>query len=625
MAIEKVCKVRILGFKEECPGLLEKLQEEEIIHIDSIYLKELSLQEESQLKEVKKALDILSSYQGRSVFSGVVPERVFLSKEEFKAQDFTDLKPVIEKILELYAQKEDLLSRLNKINKDIQTLQGFTWFEASLKDLQSLRFYAPLFLESTPQIEARLGEILKEKDFFTFKIAYSGKKEILCLWVEPSLLASISQLLKSQGLILKKLPQQILHSYPQYSIPQILEKLERQLEDLQKKIERATSQIKTFLGYKYRLQVFYDYLLNKSFLSFVEESLPQTSRFFIVEGWILQKHTSKFTTLMQNLSSRVFFKIEPPSNKGPVCLRNPKYIEPFQVIVDMYGAPHPSTVDCTIFLAPFFFLFVGMCISDAGYGLVLSLVSFFLLRRKWTEGAKRFLKLLMYLGLSTSVVGLFLGSFLGLNLPFKVMDIVKSPFQFLLFSLFLGFLQIILGLVLKVYIDLKNKRPQIAVSGLSWIGLLTTLPLFFIFKIAFLKILIFVFVAGVLFFSSSRKNIFLRVLKGLYELYGITRYFSDILSYSRLLALGMATGMIAMVVNILARLAFHIPGVGIIVAGLILVGGHIFNILINLMSGFIHSARLQFVEFFSKFYQLGGRFFEPLRFKTRFSLVESRR
>ena len=128
-----------------------------------------------------------------------------------------------------------------------------------------------------------------------------------------------------------------------------------------------------------------------------------------------------------------------------------------------------------------------------------------------------------------------------------------------------------------------------------------------------------------LFFSSSRKNIFLRVLKGLYELYGITRYFSDILSYSRLLALGMATGMIAMVVNILARLAFHIPGVGIIVAGLILVGGHIFNILINLMSGFIHSARLQFVEFFSKFYQLGGRFFELLRFKTRFSLVESRR
>jgi V/A-type H+-transporting ATPase subunit I len=125
-------------------------------------------------------------------------------------------------------------------------------------------------------------------------------------------------------------------------------------------------------------------------------------------------------------------------------------------------------------------------------------------------------------------------------------------------------------------------------------------------------------ICAILLFSSRSKNLVSRIGIGLYELYGITKYFSDVLSYSRLLALGMATGVIAMVVNLLARSSLHIPFIGFIVALLIFLGGHTFNIAINLMSGFIHSARLQFVEFFSKFFTLGSSFFEPFTYKTKY-------
>jgi V/A-type H+-transporting ATPase subunit I len=123
---------------------------------------------------------------------------------------------------------------------------------------------------------------------------------------------------------------------------------------------------------------------------------------------------------------------------------------------------------------------------------------------------------------------------------------------------------------------------------------------------------------GIILFSSPSRNPFVRFFGGLYSLYDISRYLADVLSYSRLLALGLATTVIAMVVNNLSQTALGIPWVGWLFAALIFVGGHLFNLGISLLGGFVHSMRLQFVEFFSKFFKSGGSPFKPFELESKY-------
>ena len=123
---------------------------------------------------------------------------------------------------------------------------------------------------------------------------------------------------------------------------------------------------------------------------------------------------------------------------------------------------------------------------------------------------------------------------------------------------------------------------------------------------------------------GSAKGVLARLGLGLYALYGITGYLSDVLSYSRLVALGLGTGIVALVVNKMAGVASATPVIGLVMAGAVFVVGHLFNIMINLLGAFVHSCRLQYVEFFTKFYESGGRPFRPFRIDTRYITLEEK-
>ena len=118
--------------------------------------------------------------------------------------------------------------------------------------------------------------------------------------------------------------------------------------------------------------------------------------------------------------------------------------------------------------------------------------------------------------------------------------------------------------------------------------------------------------------DRENPNVVMRILGGLYSLYDIVGIFSDVLSYSRLLALGLATGVIAMIIDMLALMTSGVPGIGFIIGILIFCVGHVFNLVINTLGAFIHSGRLQFVEFFSKFFEAGGKKYKPFRFESKY-------
>jgi V/A-type H+-transporting ATPase subunit I len=190
----------------------------------------------------------------------------------------------------------------------------------------------------------------------------------------------------------------------------------------------------------------------------------------------------------------------------------------------------------------------------------------------------------------------------------------------LIVSFAFGIIQIYAGLILNAYKNIRDGRTSDALmdQGL-WIVFLTGLIMFALPQLKSLaKYVAIIGAIGLLLTQGrSQKGIFKKFTSGLLSLYDVTGYLSDVLSYSRLLALGLATGVIATVINTMAKLV-GVNAIGVILMIIIMFGGHVFNLLINVLGAYVHSSRLQYIEFFGKFYDSGGRAFDPLRIKTTF-------
>ena len=337
-------------------------------------------------------------------------------------------------------------------------------------------------------------------------------------------------------------------------------------------------------------------------------------------------------------------RVEPQEDEiPPTLLENPRWASAYEPLTVMYGTPTYGGVDPTALMAPFFFLFFGMCFGDAGYGLILSaLFLYFLVRHRLTGNARKFFIVLAGGSLSTVLVGALTGSWLGNTVdafPFlrflkpakdavQILDPMNDPMTFLSISLALGFFQLLFGLGIALLDCLKRKDYMGAFADKGgWIVFLVGLVLFGLGASGKLSPSVLtagkaLSLAGALVLVATqgrgKPSLFGKLLSGLLSLYNVTAYLGDTLSYSRLLALGLSSAAIGMIVNLLCTLVVGVPYVGIPLAVLIFVGGHVFSIAVNILGAFIHSLRLQYVEFFSKFYEANGRPFAPFRCDTQF-------
>jgi len=254
---------------------------------------------------------------------------------------------------------------------------------------------------------------------------------------------------------------------------------------------------------------------------------------------------------------------------------------------------------------------------------------------------------LIWGGISTFIFGALFGGWFGIDLAtlppaaekffrtFQVLDSLAEPITVLLITMALGIFQIMVGIGIKGWWDIKQGKVVDAImdqgtwlfflgSAVLWI--LATAEFIFPASMAqtFLYLIYAALIAIVLTQGRAKKNIFLKLLGGIGSLYGLVGYFSDVLSYSRLLALGLSTAIIASVVNLVAFLFKDMmpwAPLGWVVAIVILVGGHIFNLAINVLGAYIHSGRLQFVEYFPKFMEGGGRRFKPFVKESKYLRV----
>ncbi|MBA7583305.1 hypothetical protein ES708_25246 [subsurface metagenome] len=431
----------------------------------------------------------------------------------------------------------------------------------------------------------------------------------------------------------------------------ILEEISGELKNIEEKRGIISKVGKKLYRENLSLYPAFDYLSILKNKKDIEKYIKQTEKVIIIEGWILKKELNKLKNILYKKFKELEIVFSDPkeSDDIPVALKNNKFVEPFESVTELYGIPKYKEFDPTPLFAPFYFIFFGMCLSDAGYGLVIAGLSYWaLLKFKFEGMVKKFFGLFFLGGLSTFIMGAIMGSWMGDTLNYlpknilfiktflidtiSLLDPIKNPMPLLLISLSLGVIQIYTGFIIKFMANIKEGKIKTGLMDQgSWLLLISGLLLYIIANtigsLAEYEIITkYIIWAGLLSVvitqGRSNKNIILKAAGGVLSLYDLIGYFSDILSYSRLFALGLSTAVLAVVVNTFVMLFKDIPIIGIVVAALIFIIGHLFNMVISGMGAFIHSTRLQYVEFFTKFYEGGGTPFKPFRVITKYIKVQ---
>ena len=417
----------------------------------------------------------------------------------------------------------------------------------------------------------------------------------------------------------------------------------KRIESLESDIEASKQKILSFAKARPALELTIDFLLASAEKYRTMGTLPQTRHTIFIRGYLPERQVP---LLKKRLSEKFDISLEStPADESlaPVKLSNNAFHYPAETITEMYALPSAQDIDPTPITSFFYYLFFGIMLADAGYGLLLVFGSWFLIKKFKPEPAmRRNLLLFLYCGVSTTIWGLLFGSFFGdaiavisenffgkaIRLPAILDPMNGDAVQFLILSILLGFVQVIVGLCTKMYVLWRNgdKFAALCDAGL-WVTTLLGIAVFALGMVAvpalkqFGAILAVVSVVGLILTQGRHSKGIMKLISGIGSLYDITGYVSDLLSFSRLMALGLTSAAMGSVFNLLGTMAGK--GVaGILVLLLIFPVGHAINFGLNALGAYVHTLRLQYVELFSKFYEGGGRVFRPFAFHSKYVRIK---
>ncbi len=353
----------------------------------------------------------------------------------------------------------------------------------------------------------------------------------------------------------------------------------------------------------------------------------------VIEGWVPEPRRAEVDEAFADEGVVVFTADPTLADNPPILLKNNRFARMCEMVSNLYDMPGYRELDLTPFFAPFFVLFVGICFGDMGYGIVTflcALVAYIAMRKN--DFARSVGALVMWCSFAAVVMGGVTGTFFGMNLgDFKALENVPflGQMDMFTFAIVVGLVQIIYAMFVQVYARTKYMGFRYAVSTLGWALTVLVSALAYVLPDAGVPfgfdspvyiVLVAVFMIANIFFSSPGKSIFANFGSGLWGLYNnVTGLLGDVLSYIRLFALGLSSGIIAGVFNDLAvSMSGDIPVLKYVIMVVILLLGHTINLFMSAISSFVHPLRLTFVEFYKNAgFVGGGRAYDPYRSKRR--------
>ena len=635
MAIVKMSSFNLLAFDIERENLLHELQKFNYVHFIDLEqdesLKEIGLENvhvpenivaiNEKISKVNKGIEILSDYETKESGIKALKEGVeTLNFEELeeRAQQI-DYDKICNQVISLNSNIEALHQEISKIETSIDELKPWVGLNNPIKDLESFK-----------HVEVRLGTIPKkskdkiEHDLVDLELTYfeilSEDKENLYVLIMAY---------KDNDEILKEVLRSNSFSSAKISFegePALeIEKLNERIKSIESEISVHELGLKNLSSQIRDLEIEYEYLMNKKLRLSASENFMSTENVNLIKGYIPTDKSQDFNELISSTLDNVYYleleEADEDDEDVPVLLENSKFSSSFESLTSMYALPRYNEIDPTPYLAPFYVLFFGMMGADFGYGLVMLIGSIYVLKNfNLKESTEKYARFFFYLSFSVMLWGLVYGSMFGLDLPMKKLINPSEDYMALLvISIAFGIFHIYFGLALSAYMSIRDGKIKDAIFDVGfWFmtltgGIVYLLSMVMTIPELLKDIAFWVMIAGMVGIVAtggrSSKSIGAKLGGGIYSLYGISSYVGDFVSYSRLMALGMSGGFIAGAINMIAKMLAESGIVGIILGLIIFIGGQLFNLGLSLLSAYVHSIRLIFVEFFGKFYEGGGKGF----------------
>lgn len=663
MAVLQMQRISICGLKKDRKAILEKIQSLGVMEMNQIADDEgfekmdtVNARQsfERQAQAADQALMVLDTYAPlkKSLLSSL-EGKALVEKREF-AQAADDKQEIIRKANVLIGKSKEIAeakANILKIENQIEALTPWLALDVPMNlagTKKTALLIGTVAAEVAPEtIYNRLAQAEPEPVGADIQVIYSDKDmlclAVICLKTDEE---TVEEVLRACGFAK---PAQVITNTParQKAL------LEAEIEKLNKEISEAEEAVRGYAASRKELELVSDYFRTRAEKYEVLGTLPQSQRTFVISGYVPRRYVRALSKAIEEKYDCVF-DIEDikEDEEPPTLLSNNSFSSSVEGVLESYGLPHKGEFDPTTIMSFFYVFFFGMMLSDAAYGAIIAIACFVVLKKfpRMSESMHKSLKMFMFCGVSTMVWGILFGGYFGdvitvvsetffgkaVTVPALWFVPLDNPMQLLIYSLAFGVVHLFAGLAIKGYMELKEGRVlDFFCDVVLWFAFLIGLILMLIPSSIFASIaqtqivfppvlntlakaLAIIGAVGLLLMSGrENKNPVLRIALGAYDIYNITGWLSDVLSYSRLLALGLATGVIASVVNTMGSM-FGKGIMGVIGFVLVFLVGHTLNLAINLLGAYVHTNRLQFVEFFGKFYEGGGKPFEPFKTDTKY-------
>jgi V/A-type H+/Na+-transporting ATPase subunit I len=618
---ERMKKVTVIGPKTVMEKTVLELHNLKAVHItDHKKQNKEELDIGTPFAKAEKLSELLVSVRAISAALGITNKTELsngfraIGVKNFSGleKEVNRLNTEVEKIIISAKETESEIKKLDVESLQIESVQKLGVNLESFSDYKSLAF----FIGTVKDVKKLRESILIVTDKFELFSAQEKPGFSVAIFIDKASSEKISEVLSDSGFI--ETPINEIKG-KKGSASDALNSIKKKTEQLQKRnVANAKSIGK--LGVKWN-----DFLvLSEDLISKELEKAEAPLRFgvsksaFVIEGWVpsetinaLEEKLSKAT------QEKIYVKTEKPihDDKVPVKMKNTKFAKPFEFFMGLYSLPKYNEIDPTLFMFFTFPLFFGLILGDVGYGLVV----FFLLL--WLKdkipASASLVNVIIPASIASIIFGFLFGEVFGFEHAFgfdfpRILSRTHEINAMLMVSGVVGLLHINFGLLLGFINELHHGLLKAFSAKISWMLLQVGVALIALSAMGMVNLPIY---AGIVLAIGSIILIYLgEGPKGIVELPGLL---SNLLSYTRLAAVGLASVSLAVVVNEMAVEISHSGTIGMIISVIILLVGHTINIALGMLGGFLHSLRLHYVEFFTKFFEGGAIPFKPFGLKSQ--------